>query len=244
MKGKYLLTSLIIALCLTSCNKEEGWDCLKKSGPEITELRTLENFNEVYIEDKIDVILKPSSVYEVEVTFGKNILPKITSNVIDGKLYLKNEATCDMVRNLKERPVVTIGFPSISHIEYSGSGDISCVDSLRGPSFTFEQWNGSGNVDLISTSDTLKILLHTGHGNVKVSGTSVLSEYYSNAVGGIDAREVSAEVCLVNNSGVNSIYLTVSDYLYSYIGGSGNVYYRGEPSIEQTGDGKGSLIPF
>lgn len=68
MKWTFHIT--LLAISLTSCNEDAGWDCLKSYGQHVTETRYLSPFTGLVFYDNLIVTYHQDSVYRVEVSFG------------------------------------------------------------------------------------------------------------------------------------------------------------------------------
>ncbi|MDQ3046695.1 MAG: DUF2807 domain-containing protein, partial [Bacteroidota bacterium] len=84
-----------------SCKKENMCDCIKRTGSVIFETRELPPFDKVYVENNLNVFITQDSVFEVKVEAGKNIVPLIKLEVVDGTLYCRNKNRCSWARSYK-----------------------------------------------------------------------------------------------------------------------------------------------
>ena len=76
---------IIFSFIVLSCEKAP-----LTNGKPTTETREFsEHIRSLYIYDDIDVTLIEDDSFRIEVTTAENLMEKITSNVVDGTLYLK-----------------------------------------------------------------------------------------------------------------------------------------------------------
>src|SRR5690606_16431407 len=93
------LGCIILSFLILSCNSEDGTDCFKKQGDEISKQIEVEEFNKINISEGIELIVKESEEQSVKLTMGKNLINDIKFEVIDGELKITNENGCEMFRN-------------------------------------------------------------------------------------------------------------------------------------------------
>ncbi len=96
---KYLFFTF--SLLFISCDKEEAWDCIKSTGEITTETRILENFNKIVLYDNINLWMIQDSTAYIEITAGKNLIPKISIEIENGILIIKNENKYNWLRSYK-----------------------------------------------------------------------------------------------------------------------------------------------
>jgi hypothetical protein len=236
---------IFIFLITAGCGKENRWDCFKSYGDEITESRSIGDFDSVFLESNIDIEYRYADDYRVEVVFGENIIEHIKTKVESGALKISNEATCNWVRDLSKRPLIKIFAPTLSYMENRCSGDITFFDTLHSNEFVYEQWESNGVANFLVENDLTVITMHVGFCEVTIKGITAQAELYSASTGRLRAKHLISPVTLSNNSSVQDIELYASDYLYAEINLGGNIKYAGEPgTIDQNISGSGELLPF
>ena len=242
MRNKVYIFLLLLIL-QTSCNKESAPDCFKAAGQEVTIRRSTGVFENLELEDYINIELVDSSDFAVELIGPINVLPKIITEVSGNTLYIRNENTCNFVRSFKKTVTVRIYAPSINHIENRGTGDIRSIGVLSQNYFKLENRHASGTINISFEGDSISIYTHTGVSDVYLSGNAQKCELFNQGIGIIDAREMQVEQAFLNNSSINSMYAFSSNYLFSGINFSGNNYVFGNPAlIDEEDNAEGELI--
>ena len=85
---------------MVSCQKGVITDCKFTSGKLKTEFRYLEDFNNLLLNDNVNVILQKSDSSGVRVETGENLIQGIKTTVNDqGLLEISNDNTCDWARD-------------------------------------------------------------------------------------------------------------------------------------------------
>lgn len=247
MKRSKITYRIFAGLCalttLISCNREGAPDCFKQAGEEIQITRDIAEFDQLELEDYIQIELIDSSACGIKLIGPKNVLPKIKTEVNDGVLHVSNGNTCNFVRSFKREIVVQIFTPTIRHIENRSTGNIRSVGMLFGNFLQIDNRHAAGFIDIAFTGDSISVQTHTGVADVKVSGIVHQCILFNQGLGIIDAAALQSENTYINNSSINDVYAYSSGYLYSAINFSGNNFVSGHPTLIDERDlGDGELI--
>lgn len=229
------LIVLTIVLAFFSCDKTTG------EGTVISKELDISNFQGVEMPGAEDVKITQGSEYKVIVTGDYNIVNKIKPIVNAGILTLGLEPGNYSNYSLSYRIVA----PDISMVIVSGSGDIEIRD--------FEnQYNlrpfisGSGNIKVINYyGRNVYQAIITGSGNIATyqdhqSFKRVVMDVYGS--GNFYGYNFRADTVQISNNGSGNVETYVLHELTTYISGSGNVYYKGNPRIITNITGSGKLI--
>ena len=73
------------------------------TGKTITEVRQPGNFNEIELDNNINLYITQGNYNQITIEAGENLMKRITTNVSNNCLYIKNQNTCNWVRELQER---------------------------------------------------------------------------------------------------------------------------------------------
>ncbi len=238
------ITSILSILLLWACSKDEA-GCFTSYGDTVTEIRTLDPFDAIYLEGRIDVDYRFDSTYRAEVVFGDNLIAQIKTDQSGSALYVSNETKCNGLRDPGKVPKITIYAPKFSYMENQLSGDLTFRDTLRAPVFKYEQWQSNGEITLVLVTDTARIFAHVGYTHILAVGLTDVAELYTGSSGPLDALGLIARVVLSNNSSVQDLTLYADEYLFGYIGRSGSIRYAGDPEMVETNVvGTGNVEPY
>jgi len=153
----------------------------------------------------------------VKIITDNNILHRVRTNVINGKLklFLANGS----YNNLHTEAHITV--LDLKEIDNSGAGDMYVYNNNDVE--VFKVFNsGSASIYLDGNSDELYIL--------------------NEGSGSIFAFNMLVDNCTIINEGSGEITVTCESNLNVNIEGSGNVFYQGNPVINIQVQGSGSLI--
>jgi hypothetical protein len=230
---------------LLSCNKEKSPDCMQSAGKYETELRSLDDFEQIELRDYIQIELYDSTETFIEVTGPRNLLPDIKTDVSNGLLTIENKNTCNFVRSYKNKITVRIYAPSFPDIQNYGTGDVKSINTITSTYFKIENRKAGGTITLDLNVDSAALYTHTGVCDIKCKGTSTKTMLFNQGLGIIDARDLISTDSFVNNSSINNVYVNSNGYLFAFIQFSGNVYYTGTPNFIDTQIiGSGQVLEF
>ncbi len=239
---------LVLAVFLAGCAREQMGDCFKGRGREVEEVRYLAPFTALVLNDKIDVVIAQDTTAtapRVVVKAGQHVVPNITTEVHDGALHISDRMRCNWVRSFRVRPVVHITVAALDRILNQGVGDVTAITPIRTAHLHLEQWDGNGKVTLHLQVGYCQVELHTGVGEVILSGSADQAYYYGSTLGRVDARSLVATNVRVNNSGACDMFCHATSELHVDIRSLGDVYYAGLPThVSTTITGQGQLLPL
>lgn len=213
---KIFLLPLALSLLLTGCIKE----FVTGSGTILTENRAISGtIKSIQVKGSIDVQLKQGDSTQVKVKDYENLLLYLDTRLVGTTLIIDyNDAW--VTHSAGE---VTVTVPQISDVEVSGSSDISTVGN-----FNFDDLR----IDISGSSD-LFLAGSAKNMNIKISGS-----------GDIRAFEMPADTAKISISGSGSGQLNVKKLLDVNISGSGDLIYKGDPSVSSRVTGSGKVRKF
>ncbi|MFM2136639.1 MAG: hypothetical protein RL021_2039, partial [Bacteroidota bacterium] len=219
------------------------FDFTKSTGPVVSVRRNCGPFERLELDDNVDILLHTDTAFYLQVTAGQNLVDGIITKVEGNTLRISNENRSNWVRSFKNRYTVEIGMDQPVGILYSGSGSVTCMDTISTEDFTFDCRNGSGSVQLLLDCQVSRLNLHTGRCDMSAKGKSGVTYLFQNDIGYLIADELMSGFCYVRNNGTGDIRLNVEKELGVDIFYYGNVYYRGNPyRIDRNITGSGKLI--
>ncbi|MBB1284494.1 DUF2807 domain-containing protein [Flavisolibacter sp. BT320] len=211
------LLSLFLAgsLLLASCTK----DRINGSGPVSTESRSVSNFTRVTVAGSSKVQIVQGEDFSVQVKGYTNLHPYFETIVSNNTLVTGYRQGSNISNDNIE---VYITMPTLEGARIDGSGNMDVRGDFTGNRMDIAI-NGSGKVDLEKgTTQSLNAIVN-GSGNIRAFGL----------------RANDADV-LITGSGTTE--LAILSHLKAEITGSGNIYYKGTPTIESAVSGSGKLV--
>ena len=244
MKTK-IIVSLFIIFTFSTCKKDHLLDCFKSAGKTITENRETNAFININLTDNVDLIIHTDTTYFVKVTAGDNLINGIITEWNNKTLYIRNENRCNWMRSFKNIYTVEIGMNQPELIHYNGSGNITCLDTIRKEDFIFDSFGGSGTINLNFNSNKIHLNDHIGRADIHAFGFANESYIYVNDVGVLDASGMNTNYTYITNNSTGDCRINVKNELGFEIKYSGNIFYTGNPHIlSQNFSGTGKLIHY
>ena len=246
----------LVSLLFTSCQK-----MVFRNGEPITEERSVdERFTVVSMFNNVNVKLVHSQHPHLELTCPKNLIEKVTTEVKDDTLVVRNENDFNWIRSYDYSIDLTVYYDSLRSVNFYSIGTLQSLDSLKGMwsqstdtietvidtvrthNFILRILEGAGDIDLTLSCDVLKTVFSNGTSKVTLHGYAGYTEHYPKSYGVIHAEGLRSNIVKVISSSTNDTYVWAESALHAYLSNIGNVYYKGYPWIEQTSTGGGTVI--
>ena len=114
---------IVIVIIVFACDSENAGDCFQKTGSIIKEEVSLSSFDKILVNRDIELIIKEGPEQKVVIETGENLLNDVTAIVVDGKLTLTDNNTCNYVRDYGVTKVYVTA-PNIKEIRSSTQYDV------------------------------------------------------------------------------------------------------------------------
>jgi len=234
----------LAGILLCSCNKD-GSRCLSPSGRIIIQDRHISEFDSIRVLDNVDVILVQDSMNRVQVEAGENIIGGIRTELSGRELVLSNSNMCNWMRSYSKPINVYVSVKNLLKINYDGSGDIHCTDTIRTGYLKLEMWGGCGNINLKINVDDGYFIQYMGTATLVVSGICKISNVHAGDYGLLNLGALKTGYTFVTNNSSNDCYVSAIHGINATISSIGNIYYKGDPvAINLTVTGTGKLIRY
>lgn len=231
-KDTYITLSIVVItlLIMSSCKKSP-----LAYGDVVTVTRDIPAFNSLSLHNNIDVTLIMSDSFKIELTTCENLINGIVSEVNDSLLILRDDNTTNWIREYDYPLEATIYYDSqITKIHYSSVGLLRSDDYIVDDStstFALFVEDGGGEISLNLRCKHLIIDSNGGGTGIKFKGRSRTSDIRQDSYGPILLDEFISDTVKAVNIGANDIFLHCNNSLRTYIYSSGNIYYKGTPTI-------------
>ncbi len=159
-----------------------------------------------------------SSAQLVQISGDENIVPLITTDVVNGKLVLGVKKGYSLQPKLEMK--ADLQAATLKSIKSAGASNFT-VTGLTGPSFN---------------------LLISGSSGASLSGQVTEAKLQVSGAGTINGRALVASNGVATISGTGNITINATDTLNASIPGSGTISYLGNPVVTQHITGVGSVV--
>ncbi|MGG7036921.1 MAG: GIN domain-containing protein, partial [Flavobacterium sp.] len=109
---KNIVVLLLVSVFLVSCEKPS--DCFESTGDFITKEFPATAFHTIYIHKGVGMVLKQGAEYKVEVRTGENLMDNISVEFKEDSLDLKDNSSCNWVRDYGQVKV----YVTTPHLNY------------------------------------------------------------------------------------------------------------------------------
>lgn len=239
------LLVFILLFLFASCKKEEDRNCIKSIGDISSKEISLEDFSQLYMGPHIKYVLVQDSTNKVVVIGGYNLLNGIDVTVENQRLSIENTNKCAFLRSYGEVVQVEIHFTRLAEIEFEGTHEVACPDTIQAVNLELLIREGAGHFELKLNANALNLVISQGWGNYSVSGNVNFANFRvsGNGFGSSNNLNVNNELVVISNS-VGLVEVNVDQcVLLAEIKSSGSIYYKGVPNlIEFNNYGTGELV--
>lgn len=187
------------------------------SGNVTSETREVSGFDEVELNGVGNLSIRQAGNESLTVEAEESVLPKIRTEVVDGRLFIGPEPNTNIETN---EPInYELNVEDLRALELSGSGDIEVEDV---------------------SVDALTVTID-GAGTVEISGRADSQEVSVDGSGEYLAEDLESKNVEVSVDGAGSAVVNASETLDAKVGGAGSVEYVGNPTVNQNVSGVGEV---
>ena len=212
-----LAASVLLAGCSINCVPVFGGNHIIGSGKAATETRNVSDFTSVAMYGSGRLIVERGEAEALTITADDNLLPYVTSEVLNGKL------------NLGTKPFTSIA----NRVEIVYHLTVKKLDGLES--------YGSGTSEVNGFSGERLAVKAMGSGSVMVSGKVTQQDVSLFGSGDYNAENLDSRQASVQSFGSGSATVRVSNDLNVQLSGSGSVGYYGSPSLTRSVLGSGKV---
>ncbi|QAA82839.1 DUF2807 domain-containing protein [Aequorivita sp. H23M31] len=158
-----------LLLVLVSCSPDKLGNCFTSSGAIIQREIPVSSFNKITAWDRTRLFIQQGAEHKVVVETGSNLIEDVIVSVVDGRLEIRDNNSCNLVRDYGITKIYVTS-PNITEIRSSTGYAIESIGTLTFPELSLlsEDFN-SGEYH---TDGDFKFDLNVGKLNVVANGMS------------------------------------------------------------------------
>jgi hypothetical protein len=210
------------------------------SGNVVSETRTVSGINALEVDYPSDVIIQQGEVESVTVEAEDNLMPQLSTQVVNGSLVIRNtESDWSKRVNPSKGLRVSITVKELQAVQFSSAGSLE----IHGLAMDQLDIQISGICDVTITdldADVLNYQL-SGLGSSTAAGVAERLNLQLSGLGDFNAGDLAVQRADAQISGAGSATLWVSEQLDARISGAGSLNYYGDPAVTQQITGAGSV---
>jgi len=231
------LLFIFVLGCLFSCDSEDANDCFQKSGEIIIQEIDVADFEQIFVNRNIELILKEAPETKVLVETGKNLLNDVEVVVVNNQLRVVDNNSCNYVRDYVPTKIY-VSAPNISQIRSSTQYDILSdgVLSYNNLSLLSEDFVAEG--DFTMGDFRLEVQVN----NLSITSNNLSSFYISgetinltvgfySGTGRFEGANLIAQNVTISHRGSNDMIVNPQQVLKGVLRGVGNLISKNNPPI-------------
>ena len=177
------LVYALLVLLFAGCSSEKSWDCFKSSGDITQREIALPFFTSILVWDRTKLFIQQGDEQKVVVETGKNLVDNVKVSVVDGKLEIHNNNTCNFARDYGITKIYVTS-PNITEIRSSTGYPIESIGTLHYPELSLlsedansgGQYNTDGDFRLDLDVDNLYVVAN-GLSKFYLSGKAAYANF-------------------------------------------------------------------
>ena len=233
--------ALFLIQFFSACqNSVQPWQSF---GDITTETRTLASLHGLEVNHDIQLFVTQDTTKpeHIEITYGKNVIPGITTEIINGVLSIKNSNKAKWLRKLNIQPKCTLNLHQIDDIHLEGNAKVNCIDTLYSQAIHCT----------VNSVEDQNLLVFCGQfyggvmnsGNVKLSGQATIFSWSCEKGGGLDATNLRSDDVYLYHFTIKDVFVNPSKQFDAHLFNSGNAYYFTTPTykFKESAQGTGQV---
>lgn len=227
----------ISILFVFACNSEDAPDCFQTSGAIIQQEVEVSDFEKILVNRDVELIITDASEYKVTIETGENLINDIVAEVIENRLVLTDNNTCNYVRDYGITKIY-VEAPNLTEIRNSSQYEVSSNGMLTYTNLNLVSEDFNENMeftvgDFRVTVDNQELRIASNNiSSFYVNGTTnnLYVGFFSGS-GRFEGEDLIAQNVEINHRGSNDMIVNPQLSLTGIIRGTGNVISINQPAF-------------
>lgn len=225
--------AVVFSSCYNPFNKT-----VDGNGNVKTDERNVSGFSKIKCSGNYDVELTQGNTSVVKIETDENVLPYIETNVNGDELVIRTQEDVNIRPSDKVKVYITT--TKLEAFKLSGSGDAKTMNKFSGGDYLNLEIAGSGSIHFDVNTPTINSNI-AGSGDIYLSGETKDSKIEIAGSGNYHADDLKTENATIKIAGSGDAWLFAESKLDIDIAGIGNVYYKGNATVNQKIAGTGKI---
>ena len=225
------------------------------------ELNNVSNFSSISVLGSPDVEYRQSdgSKTTVSIYGSDNLVDLLEVSTVNGVLQVNIKKGVKILSGERRLKVIASS-PSLNQVNIKGSADVYLKGAIKGNDLNlniagsgdieaenlqytniFALVKGSGDIDLKNVKATTVVSEVNGSGDINMKGSAQKATLTVNGSGDISAEKLAATNVVATVAGSGDIVCYASRQLDARVSGSGDIKYKGSPSVVNKQGKKNSI---
>jgi hypothetical protein len=210
-----VLLIIMLGPLVSGCHFGAKMHGVTGSGVRKIEKREVNPFKAITTDGAFEIEVVCQQPQTLEIEGDDNLLSLVSTEVSNGVLRVSSVGNYSTSTPMK----IKISVPDLEHITSNGAGTIE-LSRLKNDRFEIDS---------------------NGAPTIRVSGETKELQIDANGAGLVDAHKLRSSRAEVDSKGVAKVEVRVSDVLNVTVSGPSQVVYDGDPAVNQTVNGPGSV---
>lgn len=233
MKNILILVGFLIIF--TGCSKPG--DCIESTGNIIAKEFSVPNFDKIIVYEGIGLVLTQGPEFKVEAITGENLMEGIEVKVTDSLLSLKDNTSCNWVRDYGHTTIYVTA-PNIIELHSKTERTISSNGILTYPIlrlFSIDLTDGVGTGDFnIQVDNGQTVVENNNIARYYISGqTNDLQIYFYDGNGRFEGENLTAKSINIYHRGSNDMVVKPTEIITGKMVSTGNLVLKNTPPINE-----------
>lgn len=220
-----------------SCEQEEI-ECLRVSGEADTLEWAVGDFNKVFFNDVGNLHISQGNETRLIFVGQPVILENLIVAVNEGELMV-SLGQCFNGDDYQLDIFVTT--PKLTQLKMAGAGKVITTNQIVSDDITLILSGVTGKFKFDVQADSISTIF-SGQGNIDYSGLANKHRILLSGAGNINAYDLDVKAAEISITGPGDAFVKVNESLKATLSSSGNVFYRGDPSIAKEEYGEGKVV--
>ncbi len=235
---KKLVFLILSTFLLSSCDAEDAPGCFKKAGEIVQDEVSVDVFNEIIVYEQVKLFIQQGPVQKVMIETGENLRKDVSVEVIDNRLSIRNENSCNLVREY-ELTKVYVTIPDLTWLQNSSGSAIESIGTLKLNNLWLRSVNQENDLSIHTDGD---FILDLDVENLRITNDNVsnyfltgkaenFNVFFAAGDSRLDAQELIVQNYDIFHRGTNKMILFPVQSLKGELRSSGNVIAKNRPAI-------------
>jgi hypothetical protein len=222
MVMRHLIHILVVALLLSSCQKDEVLSGV---------IETTSPFEKIEVDGSFDVLLSEDSVFSVQFEADKSFFDALSFDVTDGVLRISDGKSPRWRNPGAKKPIVKIRGNQLREIKLLETCFLKSETPIKSDELGLVAFSKLNQAEL--ELDCKVFYFWNNHpcgGEIKLRGKIDELKIWNFAIMRVDASACKTRYAWVENSSKADVLVDVNEQIDYAIGGKGNIYVEGNPA--------------
>jgi hypothetical protein len=235
MKKLLLILTLVL---IAGCNTEDAPGCFKKVGEIVQDEVAVDPFKEIIVYERVKLYIQQGPVQKVVIETGKNLRKDVSVEVMDNRLSIRNDNSCNLIREY-DLTKVYVTIPDLTWLQNSSGSAIESVGILKLDDLWLRSVNQENDLTIHTDGD---FILDLDVQNLRITNDNVSNYFLSGkaenfdvffAAGDsrLDAPELIVQNYQIFHRGTNKMIVFPVESIKGELRSSGNLIAKNRPAV-------------